>query len=148
MAKNKKFRLVDAILSVITVVFVAEAAAPAAAPNPAQSVAVVRMPLGRRLNRTTSAMTAADMQSAILTCFFIKNPKTIRIFGISSCITIKDIQIFILKMLNNGLINLVKLLSRNRLIHFSPSNSIMDCRCIHNIFVFRGTSCSFTCMYT
>lgn len=31
MAKNKKFRLVDAILSVITVVFVAEAAAPAAA---------------------------------------------------------------------------------------------------------------------
>ena len=28
MAKNKKFRLVDAILSVITVVFVAEAAAP------------------------------------------------------------------------------------------------------------------------
>ena len=31
MAKNKKFRLIDAILSVITVVFVAEAAAPAAA---------------------------------------------------------------------------------------------------------------------
>ena len=31
MAKEKKFRLIDAILSVITVVFVAEAAAPAAA---------------------------------------------------------------------------------------------------------------------